>query len=197
MSAAAVRLSAGWQPGARPAPLREHTAVHGPFRAGAWQRRADQISQVAVAGLTGRGGGAFPAGTKMQSDAAGRRPAVVMASGTDSEPASRKAHLLLARAPYRVLDGIAAARAASATQARVCWPAGRDRLAGRLLTALGERRQAGVTRMTASALTAVAADAKLPDHLTALARRAVSACPTLALRLERIRPGTQAGRAGR
>ena len=78
------------------------------------------------AGLTGRGGAGFPAGRKMRTVAqAGRSAgrlrgqggAVVVANGAESEPASAKDRMLLARAPHLVLDGIAlAAEAVGATR---------------------------------------------------------------------------------
>ena len=81
------------------------------------------ISEVERAGLTGRGGAAYPAGKKLRSvrERAGLRGAVVIANGMESEPASAKDASLLARAPHLVLDGIAlAAEATSAREAYLC-----------------------------------------------------------------------------
>ena len=91
---------------------------------------ATLISAVEQAGLTGRGGAGFPAGRKMRAVAqTGRRAGplrsqvgtVVIANGAESEPASMKDRMLLARAPHLVLDGIAlAAEAVGATRAYLC-----------------------------------------------------------------------------
>jgi NADH:ubiquinone oxidoreductase subunit F (NADH-binding) len=103
-------------PGAGPASLAEHTARYGPPppdpRGG--QREA-LIAEVGRAGLTGRGGAGFPAARKLAAVAAGHAP-VVVANGTEGEPASAKDRVLMARSPHLVLDG--AVLAAELTGAR-------------------------------------------------------------------------------
>jgi NADH:ubiquinone oxidoreductase subunit F (NADH-binding) len=99
--------------------LRAHEERYGPVRL--WGEAL--VGEVERSGLTGRGGGAFPAGRKLRSVAerAGRRGAILVANGMESEPASAKDASLLARAPHLVLDGIAlAAGAISAAQAYLC-----------------------------------------------------------------------------
>ena len=110
------------------------------------------IAEVEAAGLRGRGGAGFPAGRKMRAVAqAGRRAGplrspvgtVVIANGAESEPASIKDRMLLARAPHLVLDGIAlAAEAVGASRAYLCVHDGNDRLA-RMLSARHLRPGAG------------------------------------------------------
>jgi NADH:ubiquinone oxidoreductase subunit F (NADH-binding) len=62
------------------------------------------INEVERSGLLGRGGANFPAHLKMIS-AASRRGPVVVANGTEGEPASAKDKTLLVHAPHLVLDG--------------------------------------------------------------------------------------------
>jgi NADH:ubiquinone oxidoreductase subunit F (NADH-binding) len=96
------------KPGRVPQDLAAHQATHGslPYRGGAGRL----IGELQAAGLTGRGGAAFPAHRKLQAvfDAArvtGRQP-VVVANGAESEPASDKDATLLWLAPHLVLDGL-------------------------------------------------------------------------------------------
>ncbi len=98
------------------------------------------IGEVERSGLTGRGGAAYPTGTKLRTvrERAGLRGAVVIANGMESEPASAKDAALLARAPHLVLDGIAlAAEATSARAAYLC--VGRPAQAEALAAAIAER----------------------------------------------------------
>ena len=122
-----------------PAPvrgLRAHDERYGPVRL----RGEELTGEVERSGLTGRGGGAFPAGRKLRSVAerAGRRGAVLVANGMESEPLSAKDASLLARSPHLVLDGIAlAAGAVSAGEAHLC--VGRPGQADALSAAIAER----------------------------------------------------------
>lgn len=70
------------------------------------------IDAVAQAGLRGRGGAGFPTAVKMRSVAAGRGRPVVVANGTEGEPASYKDRFLLTTLPHLVLDGAQLAAAA-------------------------------------------------------------------------------------
>jgi NADH:ubiquinone oxidoreductase subunit F (NADH-binding) len=101
-----------------PATLASHLARHGQLPAigrGA-QHRQQLIAEVGRAGLTGRGGAAFPTARKLAAVTAARRIPVVIANGTEGEPASAKDKVLLAQAPHLVLDG--AVLAAGLTGAR-------------------------------------------------------------------------------
>ena len=105
-----------------PASLEEHLARHGRLpavgRDARW--RAEFIAEVGRAGLTGRGGAGFPTARKLHAVATGRDVPVVIANGTEGEPASAKDKVLLAREPHLVLDGaVLAARMVGAPRAIV------------------------------------------------------------------------------
>jgi len=118
---------------------------------------AGLIGEVERSGLTGRGGASFPAGRKMRAVAeSGRRAGplhsqvgtVLIANGTESEPASGKDRMLLLRAPHLVLDGIAlAAEAIGATRGYLSLHAGDGELARELSAAVREREQGGLNRV--------------------------------------------------
>jgi NADH:ubiquinone oxidoreductase subunit F (NADH-binding) len=103
-------------PGAGPASRAEHTARYGPLPRGLRRpQRETLIAEVGRAGLTGRGGAGFPTARKLAAVAAGHAP-VVVANGTEGEPASAKDRVLMASSPHLVLDG--AVLAAELTGAR-------------------------------------------------------------------------------
>ena len=148
-----------------PLPLAGHLTRYGPvpFRDAGAMGGAPRpspgglIAEIERAGLTGRGGAGFPAGRKMRAVAeAGRRSrplhsqvaAVVVANGTESEPASGKDRLLLTQAPHLVLDGIAlAAEAVGATRGYLSLHAGEDELSLQLAAAITERERGGLNRV--------------------------------------------------
>ncbi|MGE0026707.1 MAG: NADH-ubiquinone oxidoreductase-F iron-sulfur binding region domain-containing protein [Thermoleophilia bacterium] len=70
------------------------------------------IDEVRRAGLNGHGGAAFPTWRKMQAVAEGRRTGIVVANGTEGEPASAKDKVLMIHHPELVLEGALAAAGA-------------------------------------------------------------------------------------
>jgi len=109
------------------------------------------VHAVGVAGLRGRGGAGFPTATKLEAvrrtasrGLVGRRLPLVVANGTEGEPASAKDATLLTYAPHLVLDGVvAAALAVGAEEAIVCVDRENRRAATALQHALYERQAAG------------------------------------------------------
>jgi NADH:ubiquinone oxidoreductase subunit F (NADH-binding) len=127
--------------GTFPVDLAAHVARHGPlpYRGGPGRL----IPEVAAAGLTGRGGAAFPVHRKLTA-VSGQRPApVVVANGAEGEPASRKDSSLLWLAPHLVFDGLQLAAEAAGAGTVGVYVHRNPRLAGRLRAAIAERAAAG------------------------------------------------------
>ncbi|HLY94246.1 MAG TPA: NADH-ubiquinone oxidoreductase-F iron-sulfur binding region domain-containing protein [Gaiellaceae bacterium] len=104
----------------------------------------DLISLVEQSGLTGRGGGAFPAASKLDAVRSRRGRPVVVVNGAEGEPASGKDKVLLVYAPHLVLDG--AVLAARALGARDVIVATASRGAGAAVAAAAaERRDTGIS----------------------------------------------------
>jgi NADH:ubiquinone oxidoreductase subunit F (NADH-binding) len=94
--------------------LADHERVHGPRPSHA---PSDLIEMVNRSGLRGRGGADFPMARKLQAVAGARsRDRVVVVNGSETEPASAKDRLLLARLPHLVLDGAVLAAEAVGAQ---------------------------------------------------------------------------------
>ncbi len=105
------------------------------------------IPEIEAAGLRGRGGAAFPTHVKMKAveaaarRAGGRRAPVVVANGTEGEPASAKDKTLIRLAPHLVVDGIVAAAAAvGAKRAILCIDRAATSVADSAYRALVERQ---------------------------------------------------------
>jgi NADH:ubiquinone oxidoreductase subunit F (NADH-binding) len=132
MTAVAAPSRPGLLPGA--ATYSEHVARYGPLPS--FAERADElIGEVERSGLGGRGGAGFPTGAKLRAVASGKS-LVVVANGTEGEPASAKDKVLLRRNPHLVLDGVlAAVDAVGAEEAIVAVSRG----AADLEAALGDR----------------------------------------------------------
>jgi len=96
--------------------LATHLALHGPLHLPSRDDRDWSHAiwrEVAASGLTGRGGGGFPAAAKWDVvTRSGRRPVVVV-NAMEGEPASAKDRALLTWSPHLVLDGAEVAAALS------------------------------------------------------------------------------------
>jgi NADH:ubiquinone oxidoreductase subunit F (NADH-binding) len=144
------RLLAG--PGElRPIGLLEHERLHGPLPLPHGPGRAQRdgarrlIELVERSRLTGRGGAGFPTGRKLRSVAEAKGRPVVIANGSEGEPASTKDQLLLSRSPHLVLDGISlAAFAVRADRAFLVVHQRQRRLGASLEAAAAARAAAGI-----------------------------------------------------
>ncbi len=137
------RLLAGWHLD-RPMTLAEHRAVHGDEPGSSLRAGPGLIEVLEESGLRGRGGSGFPTAAKMRAVAAtrGRRGSVIVANGSESEPAGGKDAAVMAHAPHLVLDGIrAAADAVGAGAAIVCVKETSTDAGAALEVANGERRR--------------------------------------------------------
>ncbi len=147
-----TRLLSGWFTTGGPAGLEEHLRRYGmpPVPRATGRRNARPLVRaVEEAGLTGRGGAAFPTGRKLRTVAEARGPAVVVANGMESEPASRKDEILLTLAPHLVLDGASlAAAAVGANEIHLCLPHSRGEQIQALRAAVEERRRYGLDPVT-------------------------------------------------
>jgi NADH:ubiquinone oxidoreductase subunit F (NADH-binding) len=137
-------LPAGFAAG--PVSLAGHIGRYGrppsPGRDGT--RRQMLLDEVERSGLTGRGGAAFPTARKLAAVAAQAAP-VVVANGTEGEPASAKDKVLLARSPHLVLDG--AVLAAALVGARQVVIVVHHSVREIIDEAVAERRHAGLDRV--------------------------------------------------
>jgi NADH:ubiquinone oxidoreductase subunit F (NADH-binding) len=126
--------------------LSAHLGLHGPVpyhgSAGAL------IGEVRAAGLTGRGGAAFPVHRKLEAVAAARPGrAVVVGNAAEGEPASHKDEALLFLAPHLVLDGLQLAAEAVGAARAVLYVRDDLRARTRLEEYLPERDASGLDRL--------------------------------------------------
>ena len=132
------------EPGGPPT-LAAHLARFGalPYRGGPHLL----IAGVEAAGLTGRGGAAFPVHRKLTAVASQRRRPIVVANGAEGEPASHKDKTLLWNSPHLVLDGLQLAAEAIAAARAALYLHRHPALHQRLTAALAERAAAGLDRV--------------------------------------------------
>jgi NADH:ubiquinone oxidoreductase subunit F (NADH-binding) len=158
------RLLEGLHPRRAPT-LEEHLRLYGPLAAG-----RDLIGEIEAAGLTGRGGAAFPTAVKLRAVSARRGRPVVVVNGLEGEPSSAKDRLLLRRLPHLVIDG--AVRLASALGTRdvlIAHAAAAWREGEALRAALDERARGGLHDRAEIEVVAVP-DGFLSGQETALVR---------------------------
>ena len=125
--------------------LEQHLVVHGPPPDLRRSAPEEIIELVDAAGLRGHGGASFPMSRKMRAVASRRGRSIVVANGSEGEPASKKDRALLRELPHLVLDGAAvAARAVGAREAIVVVSGEDERSVRSLEHALRDRVAAGL-----------------------------------------------------
>jgi NADH:ubiquinone oxidoreductase subunit F (NADH-binding) len=126
--------------------LAGHLRAHGPLPLP--RSQAALVEEIGAAGLTGRGGAAFPTARKIAAVRACGRDAVVIGNGAEGEPASRKDVTLLWHAPHLVLDGLQLAAAACGAGEAALYVHGRKPgLYRRLQSVIAARQSAGLDRL--------------------------------------------------
>ena len=136
----------------QPMGLSAHLKTHGPtpYRGGPGML----IHTVESAGLTGRGGAAFPTHRKLTAVAGQKGVPVVVANGAEGEPASDKDKALLWSSPHLVLDGLQLAAEAVGAREVHLYVHREPRLWERLQSVLADRATAGVDRLTVDLVSA-------------------------------------------
>jgi len=177
--------------GTVPVDLRAHLAMHGPLRAPGGPDGL--LREVAAAGLTGRGGAAFPVARKLAAAAEARPAPVVAGNGAEGEPASSKDRSLLWIAPHLVLDGLQLAAGAAGSRSTVLYVPRNERLHGRLAGAIAERAAAGMDAARVELVTAP--DRFLAGEESALVSRLAGGPALPAYRPVRGLPRLAPGRA--
>ena len=132
--------------------LDAHLQMHGPLpELRSWEPNRI-IELVEQAGLRGHGGAGLPTAVKMRAVASRRRPRIVVANGTEGEPASKKDRTLLRQLPHLGLDGAAvAARAVGSREAIIALPE-RDARSARILALAPRPSASRATRVGRAAV---------------------------------------------
>jgi NADH:ubiquinone oxidoreductase subunit F (NADH-binding) len=124
--------------------LVQHLRVHGAQETSGRGAGARLLDAIEDSGLRGRGGAHVCTALKLRAVAARRRRAVVVANGSESEPASRKDAVLLSHTPHLVIDGaIVAATAVGADEVVLYVKRSDPRVWAAVLRAVDERRATG------------------------------------------------------
>ena len=124
--------------------LAQHLRVHGALETSGRDAGARLLDAIEDSGLRGRGGAHVSSALKLRAVAGRRRRAVVVANGSESEPASRKDALLLTHTPHLVIDGaLVAATAVGADEVVLYVKRSDPRVWAAVLHAVDERRATG------------------------------------------------------
>jgi NADH:ubiquinone oxidoreductase subunit F (NADH-binding) len=124
--------------------LPRHLRVHGPLETSGRDAGARLLDAIEASGLRGRGGAHVSTALKLRAVAGRRRRAVVVANGSESEPASRKDAVLLRHTPHLVIDGAMVAAAVVGADEVVLYVKRSDpRVWAGVLRAVDERRATG------------------------------------------------------
>lgn len=104
------------------------------------------VADVRAAGLTGRGGAAFPVYLKLEAVASAPGRPIVVGNGAEGEPASSKDKTLLEAAPHLVIDGLQLAAEAVQADRAILYVCCDHRTRQRLSTLIAKRAAHGIDR---------------------------------------------------
>jgi NADH:ubiquinone oxidoreductase subunit F (NADH-binding) len=135
--------------------LPAHLGLHGPLPYRGAPRLL--IADIRAAGLTGRGGAAFPVHRKLTAVAQAPGRPIVVGNGAEGEPASHKDKTLLRAAPHLVLDGLQLAAEAVGARRAVLYVGGEPHACQQLEALITQRAVHGLDR---AAVQLVAAPAR-------------------------------------
>ena len=122
--------------------LSAHTATYGRRRSRVGAEGL--IAEIAKVGLTGRGGGHFPAAAKWRSVAAAGPGGIVVVNGAEGEPGSAKDAVLWQTRPHLILDGVVSAMEVIGAREGIVWlHQGADSTIRSVRSAIAERTAAG------------------------------------------------------
>lgn len=138
--------------GGRTLTFEQHHALYGPPAYRGSTRAL--IDEIAAAGLTGRGGAAFPTYRKLEAVLQAPGDAVVVANGAEGEPASFKDRTLLYLDPHLVLDGLQSAAEAVGARRAYAYIHPDRRVLKRVQDAVADRIQAGIDRVPVTVVAA-------------------------------------------
>ena len=131
--------------GAVPVDLRVHVDRYGALPSLSFSGGPRRfIAEVDAAGLTGRGGAAFPVHRKLAAAADSTPAPLIAGNGAEGEPASSKDRSLLWISPHLVLDGLQVAAGVAGSRAAVLYVQRNRRLHQRLALAIAERAAVGM-----------------------------------------------------
>lgn len=177
--------------------LGQHLTVHGPVPAALRSGEKDLLDLADSVDLRGRGGAGFPFARKARGVRKGREDSggapLVVANGSEGEPASRKDAALLMRAPHLVLDGITlAAVAVGAREGRLVVgdPAARSSAAA----AVRERRRGSRDRPRVRLRVVGVEDRFVAGESSAVVRASAGKTPVPVFTLTRTAAGGVNGR---
>jgi len=112
------------------------------------------INTIESAGLTGRGGAAFPTHRKLTAVANAKGVPVVVGNGAEGEPASGKDKLMLWSCPHLILDGLQLEAEAVGAKAIHLYIHREPKLVQRLTAVLAERAASDLDRLAVGLVTA-------------------------------------------